>query len=284
VIPVPYHLGRKGIGMGLGPLRYLDAGAEAVLRRRGVEVQIRPTGRNGYRHSLAAIGAVNRALASQVRAAVGSGEFPLVLGGNCNTCLGTLGGLSPARVGIVWFDAHGDFNTPATSRRGFIDGMPLAIATGHCHRALRKRIGCRDPIPEGWVVHVGSRALDREEGERLRRSQVLLVPANELRRQGFRRALLPRLMALRSRVREVYLHLDIDVLDPHQAPGVDFPAPNGLGVSEVQRAIQMIGRHFRIAAAALTAFNPRRDDDDKTLQAGLLLMQRIVVEAGKSLP
>src|SRR3990170_107753 len=137
LIEVPYHMGMEGVGMGGGPTRLLEDGAARPVREAGATVRVtrvrlgrRPT------DTLSALADVNARLARQVAAAVRDGTFPLVLAGNCNSCLGTIAGLFPARVGLVWLDAHGDFHTPETSRTGFLDGMPLAIAAGHCHAAL----------------------------------------------------------------------------------------------------------------------------------------------------
>ncbi len=220
MIAVPYHLGRRDVEVGRGPTVICKVG-QAVLPAS------RPSGRlvfvdyeesrqesrlagktAGPTSELDGIAAVNTQLARAVSAHPGP---PIILAGNCNSCLGTLAGLSRDDLGIVWFDAHGDFNTPETSISGSIEGMSLAIATGSCHGELRERIGLARPVPEANVLLVATRNLDPNESVRLERSAVSLIGLETLPAA---------LEALASRARAVYLHLDIDVLDPRAAlPG-----------------------------------------------------------------
>ncbi len=123
-------------------------------------------------------------------------------------------------------------------------------------------------------MHIGARVLGAQR-MRFARSQVCLIPARTVRAQGVRRAILPYLQQLRARVDQVYLHLDIDVLDPSEAPGVDFRTPHGLTADEVQQVVRAVGRLFRIRAANLTAFNPSRDEGDKTVKAALRLIKAV---------
>lgn len=278
LIASPYDLGREG--KAAGPARYLEAGAERSLSERGFDVEVGTVERDGpFADEVDAVVDSNSGLAGRVTEALENGAFPLVLGGNCDSALGVLSGLGPTGVGIVWFDAHGDFNTPETSPSGYLGGMPLAIATGNCHAMLWERLGNAAPVPEPSVVAVGTRDLDPEEGQGLADSDVRAVAASEVSETGTEESLRGPLEDLRSRVREVYLHLDIDCLDPQYAPGVDFPAPGGLSVEDVEEAIRMVARRFRIKAAALTAYNPEKDEDDRTLRAGTRLME-VLAEVG----
>ena len=104
-------------------------------------------------HSAAAFQAENEtafelmgAIAAEVARATADGELPIVLAGNCTSSVGTVAGLGSARVGVVWFDSHGDFNTPETTTTGFLDGMAVAILTGHCWRQAAGRVA------EGWAT------------------------------------------------------------------------------------------------------------------------------------
>ncbi|MFQ6052329.1 MAG: arginase family protein [Candidatus Hydrothermarchaeota archaeon] len=283
LIQVPYHLGQGCVGVGMGPVRYMQAGANRNLLDRGFELKVETIQCNDrFEDELSAIVDIDTRLARCVKGAITSGYFPLVLGGNCNTCLGTLAGLDSYQIGIIWFDAHGDFNTPETSPSGFFDGMSLAIATGQCYRELWTLIENSSPIPESCTLLIGVRDLDPKEREHLEHSEIHVVAADELKKAGLMASLLPRLTELQSQVHEVYLHIDIDVLDPQEAPGVDFRCPNGLSSNEVEQVVQMITERFRIKAAALTAYDPDYDKDDKTLQIGLRLLNVIADEVAKS--
>lgn len=281
LIASPYDLGREGKGMGNGPVRYLEAGADRSLSERGFEVEVRMVEREGpFVDEPDAVADVNASLAGHVIEAVESGAFPLVLGGNCDSALGTLAGIGTADIGVVWMDAHGDFNTPDTSPSGYFAGMVLAAVTGRCCQELWSRIGNDGPcVPESSVVAVGTRDLDPEEGRGLADSKIRAVAASEANGTGVEESLRVPLEDLRSRVHEVYLHLDIDCLDPEHAPGVNFPVPGGLSIEEAEGAIREVARSFRIKAAALTAYNPEREKDDRTLRTGMRLMS-VLAEVG----
>lgn len=279
LIASPYDLGRDGEGMALGPARYLEAGADRALTAEGFEVNVETVERGGdFEDEISAVAGVNARLAERVRAAHADGTFPLVLGGNCDTALGALAGTGG--VGIVWFDAHGDFNTPETSRSGYLAGMPVAIATGRCHEALWRSVGGGEPVPDARVLMIGVRDLDAEEEMRLRESGISPVLASAVNEAGVKESLSDALAGLRSRVEEVYLHLDVDVLDPGECPGVSFPVPGGLPVDSVEEAVRAIAGSVRVWATSLTAYNPEEDVEDKTLRAGLRLMGALA-KAGK---
>jgi arginase len=185
--------------------------------------------------------------------------------------MGVLAGLERNRCGMVWIDAHADFNTPESSVSGFFPGMSLAIATGHCHQRLWASIGNSTPVPEDATVLVGARSLSpRAEAYRLRESNIRTVPWQDGRPVGDLDAELDRLA---GRV-EVYLHIDNDAFDPETAPGVvDEPVPGGLSMSDMEYAVIAVASRLRIAAATLATYNPRNDHDDRTLNAGLRVLE-----------
>jgi arginase len=187
------------------------------------------------------------------------------------------------KVGVIWFDAHGDFQTPETSPSGYFDGMPLAIVTGHCFQGLRRQIGQKDPIPESLILHIGGRAMGRNERARFERSDIQVVWASDVKSRGIGQAVSARLRALRSRIRSVYLHVDIDVLDPKYARGVDFPTNGGLSPNDIVQAVHRVANQFQVRAVALTAYNPTRDSRAQTLQTGLALIEAISDELGQQI-
>lgn len=231
--------------VGRGPTKILQS------RSRPCQIIERSNSATG---ELDAVVDVNAQLAG---AAAAHGSPPLVLAGNCNSCVGTLAGLAGKQVGIIWFDAHGDFNTPETTISGALEGMSLAIATGSCHEDLRQRIGLAQPIPEANVLLVATRSLDPEESVRLERSAISVIGLADL--PGA-------LGELAKRVSALYLHLDLDVVDPRFSPGVNFSAPGGLARADLYDAIPTIAASIPIAAAAIANFNPERDREDRTLK------------------
>jgi arginase len=260
--------------MGRGPEKFLEAGADRGLEQLGHRVNVTTIRRDAEGHDeLEAVIEVNAKLATQVHANLENGTFSLVLAGMCSSCLGTLAGLAEKNIGVVWFDAHGDFNTPETSPSGFLDGMALAMAAGLCHDDLAHRLGLSRPVPLAQIVHVGGRNFDQPEWEALQRSAVQVVTAQEMQQAGVAVALAPALETLRKQVTEIYLHVDIDVLNSERYPANEFPAAGGLALEELTEALQLIGKKFAIRAAALTAYNPDFDPEGKTLRAGLQVLR-----------
>lgn len=265
LIQVPYHLGREDVGLARGVPVLADALAEWATNTVAIERPVR------FLNEVNASMAVVRALAETVRVTVeGQRSFPLVLAGNCNSSLGTVTGLH-GEIGVVWFDAHADFNTPDTTRSGFFDGFALSMLTGTGWAALREGLRA---IPEENIVLVGARDLDPEEEERLRGSRIARVQPGQ--------SLDAALDALSVRVRSVYVHVDLDVLDPAEGRANWYAADGGLTAGELAAAIADIGVRFSIAAAALTAYAPECDPVGAVPQAAQTIANAIcaAVRAG----
>lgn len=265
LIQVPYHLGHEGIGMGAGPERLVEAGLAQTLEEQGHDVEIAMVQRrDDERNEVGASFAVLRRLSEAVAGAVAREAFPLVLAGNCMSSIAVVAGLG-RDVGVVWLDAHADFNTSETTLSGFQDGMGLAILTGTGWKALRETIPGYRAVDEAKVVLVGVRAAHEAEQERLDGSEVQVVPPGELERSE------EVLQRLAEHVGDVYLHLDLDVLDPSQGRANRYAAPGGLDAAEVERIVSSLGERVSIRAAALTAYDPSEDPEGRIqrLAAGL---------------
>jgi arginase len=278
LIQVPYHMGQENVGPGKAPGRYISGGLIEHLLDKGADpwVGIVERGRL-YTGELDAITAVNMALSKQVAEALAADRLPLVLAGNCNSALGTLTGIDDlSRIGVVWFDAHGDFNTPETSMSGWFEGMPLAVAAGRGYAELWHEMGNEQYVPESQILLVGPRDLDPPEAELLAQSDVTVLPAEDLKQNGLADVLIPALDRLRELVDTIYLHLDMDVHDMDSAPGVDFHLPGGLDREDMAQAIALIGERFTLQAVTFSSFNPDRDQDGRTLQTGLALVDAVI--------
>ncbi|HEV3052093.1 MAG TPA: arginase family protein, partial [Longimicrobium sp.] len=213
-------------------------------------------------------------VADAVRDARSSGALPIILSGNCSTSIGTLAGLADAEPVVVWLDAHGDFNTPETSPSGFLDGMSLAAATGHCWADLASAIPGFHPTPESRVLLVGTRDLDPAEADLLRASACTVLSPHELDA-----GLSDALDTLRTRAGTVYLHIDLDVLDPSIAPANLFAAPDGLQLPQVIGIVRGLRRRFDLAAVALTAYDPYYDPDARIPAAAESILTELVNDA-----
>jgi len=214
--------------------------------------------------------ALDRLIAERVADSVVDGALPIVMSGNCISSVGTLGGLALGRIGIIWFDAHGDFNTPETTIGGFLDGMALAVVTGRCWTSLAATVPGFRPVPDECVVLIGARDLDSAEEALLGTSGVAQLPPAAFRKSSSRA-----LDELASHVTDVYLHVDLDVIDPAEGRVNSYAAAGGLRVEEVVRMITEIGRQFTIRAAALTAYDPAYDGDGRVRAAAIRIARTI---------
>ena len=278
VIAVPYDSALHNFRMGRGPTHLLEDGLATLIERRGQALRVQTIEVDGSRPAVEIRTAfeIARLLAERVRSAREVGAFPLVLAGNCITSLGTVAGLGATDVAVIWFDAHGDFNTPETTRSGFLDGMALAALTGRCWSSLSATIPGFSPLPDARAVLIAARDLDPAEAEALERSAIRQVGVSSIRGSGISRALAPILETLRGEVRRVYLHIDLDVLDPSEGRANEFAAPVGLTVAEVCKAIETVGEQLTIEAGAITAYDPAQDADGRASRAALRIVETLL--------
>ncbi|HEU4456534.1 MAG TPA: arginase family protein [Longimicrobium sp.] len=272
LIQVPYDSARRGERMGRGPLWLAENGA--LDRLRAVDGDVRETtveARLDFRAEVGTAFELARSIALAVRSARGRGSFPLVLAGNCMASLGVLAGLGTADTGVIWFDAHGDLNTPETTTSGFLDGMALATVVGRCWTRMAASVADFTPVAEDRVALVGTRDLDDGELRLLEHSRVLLVTGDEVHTRGEDGAM-ARLEALAGRVSRVYLHLDLDVHDPSEGRANQFAVEGGLTAEGVRRAVRTIAAHVPIAGASVTAYDPDHDADGRMLANALELL------------
>lgn len=178
-------------------------------------------------------------VAGTVAEIAGRGGRPVVYSGDCTTSIGVVAGLQRTGIdpAIVWFDAHGDVQTMETTASGYLGGMPLRVLTGYRRDLIAGPLGLR-PVLERDVLLVGARDLDPPETVYLERAAIRRCEVRELVPE-----LVPR--------RPVYLHLDADVLDPEDAPGLRFPAPNGPAVRDVVDALRRVLGTGRVVAIGM---------------------------------
>ena len=211
--------------------------------------------------------ALLRELATCVDRTCARGAFPLVLSGNCGTANATVSALRAHGddVGVIWFDAHGDLETPETSTSGFLDGMGLATLIGACWRALASSIPGVRPLPGHRVVLAGARDLSDAEHALIRAAGIHWLTVDALR-GGVEQVFAPVLETLRAGgVSRAYVHVDLDVHDPSAARINTYQPPGGLTADEVRRAVRAIASRFEIAGGALTAYDPACDPEGRAL-------------------
>jgi arginase len=193
-----------------------------------------------------------------VAAARRNGDAVLVLAGDDTAAIGVVSGLeqaagADAAIGVVWVDAHGDFNTPETSFSGILAGMPVAIMAGLAGPLWRDAAGLATPVETSNIVLAGVRELDEKEEELIRSTDMQVVPASVLcDGDDFAQAI----DRLTRRCTLLYLHVDLDVLDPRFVPSASTPSANGLSIEELVEAMAKVLQTGKVAAVAISSLNP----------------------------
>jgi arginase len=215
---------------------------------------------------LARMASVHRPLSQFVAQAAHDGERPVSIAGDCCAPIAVLAGLQSAgvRPTLVWLDAHGDFNTPETSPSGFIGGMPLAMIVGRGDQTLPRAAGLTTHA-EAAVFLADARDLDPEEAEAVRDSEVHHVP---------RLTDLPRQLPAGP----LYVHLDVDVLSPDDAPSMSYPATGGPSLAEACAALEAVAGTGRVVAVSMTVWDLEHDTDRRTEEACMRLLRSLTGE------
>ena len=203
----------------------------------------------------------------------------LFVGGECSETVGAMAGLAESfggKPGMLWLDAHGDFNIPETSPSGYIGGMCLALA---CGRAPSLDLGLGDrrfPLAEERLVHVGSRALDQPEIEAFNSSPARLITSQQVKKTGASDVAEEAARHLDNRSDWIACHLDVDVVDPVFIPSVNYPTPGGLTVDEASIIVRAVLKTGKLRVLELAAYNPSKDRGGSSAERVLELVGNIL--------
>lgn len=208
---------------------------------------------------------------------VSSGYFPLILGGDQSVSIGTFAGLSAkgSKRGIIWVDAHGDFNTDKTTPSGNIHGMALAAVLGHGDSRL---VGLGRPGPKALernTVLVGGRSFDDEEAELLAKSDVTVFTMKEIDAMGMRKVIGKAIDIASRGVKEVHLSFDVDAVDPREAPGTGTPVVGGLTYREAQLAMETLYDSGVVTSAEFVEVNPILDTANHSAELAVELLMSL---------
>jgi arginase len=267
LVSVPYRYDARDEGLGLGPTALLDNGLEDRLRDSGIDVVsplVASLGEDDRVDGPVAvnIGKLGASTADLVVQAREAGDGVLVLAGDDTATVGVMSGLerahgAGARIGLVWLDAHGDFNTPETSYSGILAGMPVAILAGLAGPLWRGSAGLAAPIPTDRIVVAGIRDLDEKEESLLRSTDVTLLMAGDVTSgTAFRESI----QQLTANTDLIYLHIDLDVLDPSLVPSSSTPSRHGLTVLQAATLVRIVLATGKVAAVSVAGLNPGAGD------------------------
>lgn len=283
LVAMPYTGARNVPEISGGPAYLLRGGLEDELRAGGVDlsptrtVALDAADEREY-GEWRRLGLANGHLADVVAESRRAGRITVGLLGNCSSLMGMLGGLQhsgpdevPRSVGLVWIDAHGDFNVPETTLSGMLGGMPVAVSAGMALERLRRESGLDPAIPTDHIVMAAVRDLDPLERELIERSDVQRLTTADLRDPAAVRRQIDRL-ARTSDV--IYVHVDMDVLDPPEVPGHPLTVPDGPTSLELGAAIEEMFHEPKVAALGIasTPFD-ERDPEGVSRRAAYNLVQ-----------
>jgi len=288
IIGAPLDLGQDRRGVDMGPSAMRVANLNRRIASLGytvddlgnVEVAQAETASEGSSHAkyLAEIAASCARLAFSVRHALGQGKLPLTLGGDHSIAIGTAAGLSQhfraqdRRIGIIWLDAHADMNTPETSPSGNIHGMPLACIVGMGPRELTHLSGDSPMIDPRNAVIVGLRDVDQMEKPHVRESGVRAFTMRDIDERGLRSVMDEAIRLASDGTAGFHLSLDMDFVDPRDAPGVGTPVRGGVTYREAHLAMEMICDSGQMVSMEVVEVNPVIDEVNRTADLAVELV------------
>ncbi len=288
IIGVLMDLGadRRGVDMGPSAVRVADLNER--LSELGIEVtdagnisvrnpeMMQIT--DGAAKYLPEIAEACQKLADEVEAALEAGSTPIILGGDHSIAIGSVAGLSAfhrkreQNVGVIWFDAHGDMNTPETSPSGNIHGMPFAAILGHGAKELTHISGFAPKVHPEDCVLIGARSVDPDEAVALKASGIRIITMRELDERGMSAVMDEAMWLASRRTAGFHVTMDMDFVDPDFAPGVGTPVPGGPTYRESHLAMEKIADSGKMLSFELTEVNPVLDISNKTAELGVQLI------------
>jgi arginase len=286
IIGVPIDLGanRRGVDMGPSAIRY--AGLQEAIMSLGINTRdigninvALPENFQIYNNSkmkhMREINKTNKILSEIVYNSILSGNVPLIIGGDHSIAAGSIIGAQNIlqNIGVIWIDAHGDFNTEKTTLTGNIHGMPLAAVTGTGSLELvnfkNDNINFIDPKK---IVLIGIRSIDPEEGISLKKSGINIFTMADIDMLGMKEIMKKAIKIVEKDTSGIHLSFDMDALSPNEAPGVGTAVPGGLTYREAHLAAEMISESKKLRSVEFVEVNPIEDYANKTAELAVSLI------------
>ncbi len=282
VIPDPLRAGVGAVGKHIAGNGFLASLPELGVEIEGI-TQPEPIDLAMSDDRVERLGAFNAQIAKAVSEAIERGARPFLAGGACSHLPGMVGGLeqaygSTARIGLIWMDAHTDMNTPGTSPSGNVHGMPLACLIGTGPKALTHLNGWGPKVDPKNVVLIGIRDVDLDERPLVRRSGVRVFTMRDVDERGMRTVMHEALAVAGDGTDGIHLSLDMDGVDPREAPGVGTPVRGGFSYREAHLAMEIICDSRLMRSMEVVEVNPILDDANRT---ALLAVELVLSAMGK---
>lgn len=288
IIGVPMDLGASRRGVDMGPSALRVAGLQARIKQLGHQVEdignipVKQAEEMSYGEKRAKyikeIAATCKDLAEAVEKSLSEGFLPLILGGDHAIAAGSGAGVAHffrkqnKQIGYIWLDAHGDMNTPESSPSGNVHGMPLAAIMGCGAPELVDLLGFQPKTEPGSVAIVGVRELDAQERKLAKKSGVHMFTMRDIDERGMREVMSEALKYATDDTQGICVSLDMDFVDPSDAPGVGTPVRGGVTYREAHLAMEMIADSEAMASMEIVEINPVIDEHNRTALLGVELV------------
>jgi arginase len=288
IIGVPMDLGQSRRGVDMGPSALRGAGLQARIKHLGLQVEDignlsvkqpeeMPVGEKRAKY-LQEIAETCQDIAATVEKSIGEGFLPLVLGGDHSIAAGVAAGVSSffrkekKQIGYLWLDAHGDMNTPESSPSGNVHGMPLAAIMGYGATELVDLLGFSPKVEPQNIVIVGARDLDAQERKIVKKSGIHVFTMRDIDERGMREVMADALKFAMDDTAGLGVSLDMDFVDPADAPGVGTPVRGGVTYREAHLAMEMIADSEAMVSMEIVEINPIIDEHNRTALLGVELV------------
>jgi arginase len=288
IIGVPMDLGQSRRGVDMGPSALRGANLQGAIKKLGITVEDignlevkqpeeMPVGEKRAKY-LQEIAETCMDIAKTTEKSLSEGFLPLVLGGDHSIAAGVAAGVAShfrkqeKRIGYLWLDAHGDMNTPDSSPSGNVHGMPLAAIMGYGAEELVDLGGFHPKAEPGNIVIVGARDLDAQERKIVKKSGVRVFTMRDIDERGMREVMADALKQATDDTDGIAVSLDMDFVDPTDAPGVGTPVRGGVTYREAHLAMEMIADSESMVSLEVVEINPILDEHNRTALLGVELV------------
>ena len=288
IIGVPMDLGQSRRGVDMGPSALRGAGLQASIKKLGIQVEDignlsvkqpeeMPVGEKRAKY-MQEIAETCGDVAAAAEKSLSEGFLPLVLGGDHSIAAGVAAGVAnhfrkdKKQIGYLWLDAHGDMNTPESSPSGNVHGMPLAAIMGYGAPELVDLLGFRPKAEPGNIVIVGARDLDAQERKIVKKSGIHVFTMRDIDERGMREVMSDALKHAMDDTAGIAVSLDMDFVDPSDAPGVGTPVRGGVTYREAHLAMEMIADTESMVSLEVVEINPILDEHNRTALLGVELV------------
>ncbi len=255
IVLVPYHAGKRDERVGRGPQRLMEDGIADQLAQCGYAVDvnaIQPV--DEFEGEIGKSFELIRRVATGVAEARRDGCLPVVLAGNCNTSVGVHAGVGDDAAGVIWFDAHPDFDTPEEHRSGYFDGMGAATLVGDCWKNMAATVTGFRPLPTDRLLFCGIRDFEEGQLERVRAAGIAAIVGSLERSTDYVAQLERELQGLRFD--RALVHIDVDCLDTSVGRANEYAVPGGLTADQLSRSMRALRGRVEPAAVTIASFNP----------------------------